>query len=48
MNLAIYVCLEYFHDAIVPPSVKTYPFVDFKSLMLDIQLISLCFSKIIR
>jgi hypothetical protein len=36
MNLTINVCLDNFHDTAAPSSVKTYPPVDFKSLMLDI------------
>ena len=41
VNLTIQVCLEDFQDTATPPSVKTYPLVDLKSLELDIQFTSL-------
>ena len=41
MDLVIHICLKDFHNTSAPPSVKIYPFVDFKSLVLDIQLESL-------
>jgi len=41
MDLVIHICLEDFDDTITPPSVKIYPLVDFRSLVLDIQLASL-------
>jgi hypothetical protein len=46
--LAIYICLEDFHDTSAPPSVKTYILVDFEFLMSDIQLTPLYFSSIDR
>jgi hypothetical protein len=38
MDLVIHICLKNFHEIADPPSVKTYPLVDIKSLILDIQL----------
>jgi hypothetical protein len=36
VNFVIYVCLEDFHNTTAPPSVKTYPLVDFKYLVSNI------------
>jgi hypothetical protein len=41
MDLAIHVYLEDLYDIIVPLNMKTYPLVDFKYVVLDIQLASL-------
>ncbi|CAL5433238.1 unnamed protein product [Camellia sinensis] len=40
VDLAMQVCLEDFQDTAAPPRVKTYPLVDFKSLVSDIQFAS--------
>ena len=40
VDLAMQVCLEDFQDTATPPRVKTYPLVDFKSLVADIQFAS--------
>ena len=45
VDLANTVCLVDFHDIAAPPSVKTYPLVDFEFLESDIQLASLYPSK---
>ena len=37
VDLAIQVCLEDFQDTAAPPSVNTYPLVDFESFISDIQ-----------
>ena len=37
VDLEIQVCLDYFQDTTAPPSVNTYPLVDFVSLVLVIQ-----------
>jgi len=41
MDLAIHVYLECFHDTFIPPNMKTYPLVNFESLVSDINLASL-------
>ena len=41
MDIVINTCLEDFYDTSNPSNVKTYSFVDFESLVLDIQLASL-------
>jgi len=38
MDLAIHVYLDNFHDIIAPPSIKTYPLMDFEFLVSGIQL----------
>ena len=45
VDLANTVCLVDFYDIVAPPSVKTYPLVDFEFLESDIQLASLYPSK---
>ena len=40
IDLAMQVCLEDFQDTVAPPRVKTYPLVDFESLVSDIQFVS--------
>ena len=40
VDLAMQVCLEDFQDRAIPPRVKTYPLVDFESLVSDIQFAS--------
>ena len=37
VDLAMQVCLEDFQDTTAPRRVKTYPLVDFESLVSDIQ-----------
>ena len=34
---AMHVCLEYFQDTAAPPSMKTYPLMNFESFLFDIQ-----------
>jgi hypothetical protein len=46
MDLVIHDCLVDFHNTTTPPNVKTYPLVDFESLVSDIQLVSLYLSSI--
>ena len=46
-DLANTVCLIDFHDNFSPPSVKTYPLVDFEFLESDIQLALLYSSKLL-
>jgi len=41
MDMDIHVCLKKFQEAIASPITKTNLFVDFESLILDIQLASL-------
>lgn len=41
VDLAITVCFEDFQDTTEPSHVNTYPLVDLKSFMLDIQFASL-------
>jgi len=41
MDFVTHICLKDFHDTTTPSSVKTYPLVDFKSLVLGIQFVSL-------
>jgi hypothetical protein len=41
MDLAIHVYLECFNDTFIPPNMKTYPLVNFESLVSDINLASL-------
>ena len=41
VNHAIHVCLEDFHDIVVPPKVNIYPLVDLDSKLSEIQLASL-------
>ena len=36
VDLAMHVCLEDFQETAAPPRVKTYPQVDFESLVSDI------------
>jgi hypothetical protein len=48
MDIAIYVCLEDFYDTTTPSSMKIYPIVDFKFLVLDIQFASLYLSSTIE
>ena len=38
VDRAIHVCFVDFQETTVPPRVKTYPLVDFESLVSDIQL----------
>ena len=40
VDLAMQFCLEDFQDTDAPPSIKTYPLVDFESLVSDIQFAS--------
>ena len=40
VDLAMQVCLEDFQDTAAPPRVKTYPLMDFESLVSDIQFVS--------
>jgi len=44
MDLAIHIYLECFHATSIPPNMKTYPLVDFESLVSDINLASLYLS----
>jgi hypothetical protein len=46
MDLEIYVYLEDFYDIYISSNVKTYPLMNFKSLVSDIQL-ALLYSSII-
>ena len=48
VDLAMQVCLEDFQDTVAPPRVKTYPLVDFESLVSDIQFASQYPSNIAR
>jgi len=41
MNLVIHIYLEDFYDINASPTVKTYPFIHFGSLVLNFQLESL-------
>lgn len=41
VNLAMHVCLEDFQETAAPLRVKTYPLVDFESVVSDIQFASL-------
>ena len=45
VDLANTVCLVDFHDIAAPPSVKTYPLMDFEFLECDIQFALLYSSK---
>ena len=38
---AIHICLEEFHDIVVPPKVNIYPLIDLDSKLSEIQLASL-------
>jgi len=46
MDLEINFCLQVFYDTTTPPSVNTYPFIDFEFLVLYFQLASLYPSSI--
>jgi len=47
MDMDIHVCLKNFQEVIASPITKINLFVDFKSLILDIQLASLYPSSIV-
>ena len=40
LDLVMQVCMEDFQDTTAPPRVKTYPLVNFESLVSDIQFAS--------
>ena len=47
VDLVMTVCLEDFHDTAEPPSVNTYPLVDFETFISDVQFASLYPSRIV-
>jgi len=40
MDLVTHICLDDFHDTTSPLNVKTYPLMDFETLVSNIQLTS--------